>query len=124
METRGSVIRWQAFQRYHAEVTQTSRLEGGPEPVPDIPPAPRLTRTERATWVVYGLVALLLLALPLITHSFSLPDLAAWILLVGAVAMSAAWLRSGAFQAPEWLMPDDYEQFLRELQREGETPAD
>ena len=93
-------------------------------PVPEIPPPPRLTRTEQATWVAYGLIAILLLVIPVATHSFGLPDLAAWVLLAGAVAMSAIWLGNGALRGPEWLLPEEHERFLKEIQRlPGDDPV-
>lgn len=78
---------------------------------------PHMTRIEQATWVVYGLVAILLLVIPLATHSFGLPDIAAWVLLIGTVTMTAYWLRTGGLRGPEWLKPDDYEMFLKKIQR-------
>jgi hypothetical protein len=109
--------------RYHAAVTDGSNWDAPPAEVPEIPPPPRLTQTELAVWVVYGLVAVLLAVLPALTRSFGLPDVAAWVLLLLAVAMSGAWMHSGALRAPEWLTPDDYEKFLTEIQQVPEpTP--
>jgi hypothetical protein len=98
-------------------VPESPDWDGTVDPVPEIPPPPRLTRTEQATWAVYALVAILLLVIPILTHSFSLPDVAAWVLLIGTVAMTAVWMRNGALRGPEWLKPDDYEKFLKEIQR-------
>lgn len=98
-------------------MTQIQGRDDSFDPVPEIPPPPRLTRIEQGTWIVYALVALLLILIPVLTHSFGLPDAAAWVLLVGTVAMTAAWMRSGALRGPEWLRPDDYEKFLSEVQR-------
>ena len=95
--------------------------------VPEPPLPPRMTRIEQACWVVYGLVALLLLVIPILTHSFGLPDIAAWALLIATVSITAYWMRSGTLRGPEWLKPGDYERFLKEIQRipgaEGEEPA-
>ena len=104
-------------RRYDAPVTDSENWDAAVDQVPEIPPPPRLTRTEQATWVVYGVVAILLLVIPIATHSFSLPDVAAWVLWGGAVTMTAIWMRTGALRGPEWLKPDDYDQFLKEIQR-------
>ena len=81
-----------------------------------IPPIPRLTRTERAVWVVYALVAVLLVAIPIATHSFSPPDAAAMLLLLGAAAMSFRWFRNGELRTAEWMPEAEYEEFLKDLQ--------
>ncbi len=85
--------------------------------IPEPPQPTRLTRIEKGTWVIYGLVAVLLLVIPIATHSFSLPDIAAWVLLIATVAMTGIWLRNGALRGPEWLKPEDYERYLKEIQR-------
>lgn len=105
-------------------MTESQDLDQAADRVPTIPPPPHLTRIEQATWLVYALVALLLILIPVLTHSFGLPDLAAWVLLIGTVAMTAAWMRSGALRAPEWLKPDDYERFLKEIQQIPGAPPD
>ncbi|MGC1185200.1 MAG: hypothetical protein WBA31_08640 [Candidatus Dormiibacterota bacterium] len=97
--------------------------EGEPQTVPPLPLPPQLTRTERATWFIYGLVAILLIAIPLATHTFSLPDLAAWVLLVGTVALAAIWYRRRTLHGPEWLSPDDYEAFLKAIQKMPEPSS-
>ncbi len=96
---------------------------GEQEPTLTIPPVPRLTRTERAVWGVYAAVAVGLVLIPILTHSFSLPNVAAFILLGGAVAMSFAWFRSGELRTAEWLPEDQYEEFLEQLHAPYE-PAD
>jgi hypothetical protein len=98
--------------------------EGRGQHAPPIPLPPRLTVTEKATWVVYGLVAVLLIAIPLATRSFSIPDMAAWILLVATVALAAVWHRRGTLHGPEWLRPDDYERYLKDIQRMPTTTED
>jgi hypothetical protein len=92
--------------------------------VPPLPLPPRVTRTERVTWLVYGLVAILLIVIPLATHSFSLPDLAAWVLLIGTVVLATTWQRQGTLHGPEWLRPDDYEAFLKAIQRMPDPSQD
>jgi hypothetical protein len=82
-----------------------------------------MTRIEQGTWVVYAVVAILLIAIPLLTHSFGLPDIAAWVLLLGTLAMTIGWMRSGALRAPEWLKPEDYERFLDSIQRVPEATS-
>jgi hypothetical protein len=67
--------------------------------------------------LVYAAVAILLVVIPFLTHSFGLPDVAAWLLLLGTLAMTVGWMRSGALRAPEWLKPEDYERFLTSIQR-------
>ncbi|HEY6537477.1 MAG TPA: hypothetical protein VI138_00350 [Candidatus Dormibacteraeota bacterium] len=89
---------------------------------PPAPMPPRITQTERATWVVYAVVAVLLLAVPLLTHSFSLPVLFAWLLLIATVAMAAVWHRQGTIRGPEWIRPEDYDAFLKKIQQPP-TPA-
>ncbi|MGA8206462.1 MAG: hypothetical protein WB801_10195 [Candidatus Dormiibacterota bacterium] len=91
------------------------------ERIPEPPLPPRVTRIEQGTWAVYAVVAILLIAIPFLTHSFGLPDIAAWVLLLGTVAMTIGWMRSGALRAPEWLKPDDYERFLASIQRVPEA---
>ncbi|MGH7667682.1 MAG: hypothetical protein ACRENY_04275 [Candidatus Dormibacteria bacterium] len=76
-----------------------------------------MTRMELATWIAYGLIAIPLVAIPWLTHSFSFPDIAAWVLLVAAATLSAIWFRLGTFWGPEWLRPEDYDQFLKQIQR-------
>lgn len=85
--------------------------------VPEPPLPTRMTRIEQAAWVVYALVALLLLVIPWATHSFGAPDIAAWVVLLATISITAFWLRTGALRGPEWLKPDDYEQFLKQIQR-------
>ncbi|MGH7610019.1 MAG: hypothetical protein ACREOD_08845 [Candidatus Dormibacteria bacterium] len=85
-------------------------------PLPEIPAPARYTATERGVWVVYGVVAAVLLAVPLLTHSLGLLDVAAWLLVVGAAALSTYWMRTGELRCPEWLLAEDYEEFLSELQ--------
>lgn len=95
-------------------------IEGGKVTVARVPEPPlptRMTRIEQGAWVVYALVGLLLLVIPLVTHSFGPPDIAAWVLLLATVSITAFWLRTGALRGPEWLKPDDYEQFLKQIQR-------
>ncbi|MGH7611331.1 MAG: hypothetical protein ACREN4_04860, partial [Candidatus Dormibacteria bacterium] len=73
----------------------------------------------------YLLVAVLLLLVPLLTHSFGPEDLAAWLLLLAATAMSVFWMRRGSLRSPEWLLPDDYDEFLTEVQRlDGEVSGE
>ncbi len=95
--------------------------------VPLPPPPPHITRTEQLTWFAYGVIAILLLAIPLATHSFGIPDIAAWVLLVATVGMAAFWLRNGELRGPEWLRPEDYERYLKAIQRiprmEEDQPA-
>lgn len=110
--------------RYDAPVAEYRNRDGGQQTVPPLPLPPQLTRTEKATWIVYGLVAILLIAIPLATRSFSLPDLAAWVLLVGTVAMAAIWYRQRTLHGPEWLRPDDYEAFLKAIQKMPESIPD
>lgn len=101
-------------------MTENEHWDAPAAPVQKIPEPPRpqhLTRIELAAWVVYGLVAILLLVIPIATHSFSLPDIAAWVLLIATVTMTGIWLRNGALRGPEWLKPEDYERYLREIQR-------
>ncbi|MHB1576634.1 MAG: hypothetical protein ACYCX9_09005 [Candidatus Dormibacteria bacterium] len=103
--------------------SQPDRLpEEDIEPV--IPPVPRLTRTERAVWVVYAAVGIGLIVVPVATRSFSLPNLAAFVLLGGAVAMSYAWFRSGELRTAEWLPEAEYEEFLHRLHDPYEPPDD
>ncbi len=89
-----------------------------------IPPIPRLTRTERAVWIVYGLVAVLLVAIPVATRSFSPPDAAAVLLLLGAAAMSFRWFRNGELRTAEWMPEAEYEEFLKDLQGPYQPPQD
>jgi hypothetical protein len=103
--------------RYDASVPESDNWDAPPEPVPRLPLPPYQTRIELAAWAVYAVVAVLLLVIPLATHSFGLPDVAAWVLLVGAVGMTAFWLRNGALRGPEWLSPEDYERYLKAIQR-------
>ncbi len=91
---------------------------------PGIPPVPRLTRTERVVWAVYALVALGLIIVPVATRSFSLSNVAAFVLLGGAVAMSYGWFRSGVLRTAEWLPEDEYEEFLARLHAPFEPSDD
>jgi hypothetical protein len=91
---------------------------------PAIPPVPRLTRTERAVWAVYALVGIGLVLVPIATRSFTLPNLAAFVLLGGAVAMSYAWFRNGELRSEEWLPEAEYEEFLHRLHAPFEPPDD
>jgi len=102
-------------------VSDGSNREAPPAVIPEIPPPPRLTWTERVVWLVYGLVAVLLVVLPARTHSFGVPDAVAWALLIAAVVMSGVWMRMGGLRTSEWLTPDDYEEFLAEIQEVPET---
>lgn len=104
-------------RRYHAAVTQSQDQEQPEVRIPEPPLPPRVTRIERGTWLVYLVVAILLIVIPFLTHSFGLPDIAAWVLLLGTLAMTIGWMRSGALRAPEWLKPEDYERFLTSIQR-------
>ncbi|MHB8394679.1 MAG: hypothetical protein ACYDC5_09290 [Candidatus Dormibacteria bacterium] len=89
-----------------------------------IPPVPRYTRTEQVVWLVYGAVAVLLVAIPLLKGSFSLPNLAAFVLLGGAAAMSFGWLRNGRLRTAEWLPEKEYDAFLKELHDPYEPPPE
>lgn len=89
-----------------------------------IPPVPSLTRTEQVVWVTYLGIAILLIAVPILTHTFSLPTVAAFVLLGGAAAMSLTWYRSGELRTAEWLPEEDYEEFLRQLHSPYENPED
>jgi hypothetical protein len=82
-----------------------------------VPPIPRLTRTEKSVWVSFGLVTVLVVALPIISHRFTLADAGAVVLLLGAVAISYIWYRSGELRTAEWLTEPEYEGFLKELQQ-------
>jgi hypothetical protein len=82
-----------------------------------VPPVPRFTRTETAVWATFGLVAILVLTLPIISHEFTLADAGAVVLLLGAVAISYIWYRSGELRTAEWLTEPEYEGFLKELQQ-------
>lgn len=104
-------------RRYHAAVTQSQDQDRPAERIPEPPLPPRVTRIEQGTWLVYAVVAVLLIVIPFLTHSFGLPDIAAWVLLLGTLAMTIGWMRSGALRAPEWLKPEDYERFLTSIQR-------
>ncbi len=84
-----------------------------------IPQPPRFTRTELAVWCVYAVIAGLLVAIPLLRHHLDVEDLAAWVLLLGAAGMSAAWLRTGELRCQEWLLPEDYELFLKQIRGRG-----
>lgn len=95
-----------------------------PTLAPVLPPPPAQTQTERAAWVVYGVVAVVLVLVPTLSHSLSPVDIGCWVLLLGAAAISFYWHRSGSLIAPEWLTPDDYEEFLADIQQEViEAPA-
>ncbi len=94
-----------------------------PLAAPQIAPPPRMTQTEISVWAAYGLVAVLLILVPLLTHSLGLVDFFAWGLLLGAAGLSLYWMRSGSLQGPEWLTPDDYEEFLAELQGTAGPPV-
>lgn len=83
---------------------------------------PRFTRTEVAVWVVYAIVAVVVVAVPLATHTFSLAVVGAWVLVLGAAAMSWGFLRSGVLRTEEWLSEDEYEEFLREMHRPFDPP--
>jgi hypothetical protein len=61
--------------------------------------------------------------IPLLTHSFGFPDIAAWVLLLGTLAMTIGWMRDGTLRAPEWLKPEDYERFLASIQRVREATS-
>jgi hypothetical protein len=82
-----------------------------------VPPIPRLTRTEKSVWATFVLVAILVVALPIISHRFTLADAGAVVLLLGAVAISYIWYRSGELRTAEWLTEPEYEGFLKELQQ-------
>jgi len=109
--------------RYHAAVAQGQDQDRPAERIPEPPLPPRMTRIEQGTWAVYAVVAILLIVLPLLTHSFGLPDIAAWVLLLGTLAMTIGWMRNGALRAPEWLKPEDYERFLASIQRVPEATS-
>jgi len=96
--------------------------EGQEEPL--IPPVPRLTHTEKAVWGAYLGIAILLIVVPILTHTFSLPTVAAFVLLGGAVAMSLTWFRSGELRTAEWLPEEEYEEFLRQLHAPYEHAED
>ena len=85
-------------------------------------PIPRLTRTEMGMWVVYAVVAIVAVAVPIATRHLTLADVGAWILVLGAAAMSWGWYRSGALRAREWMEEAEYEEFLREMQGPYEPP--
>lgn len=91
-----------------------------------IPPIPRFTRTEVGVWVVYGLLAVALVALPLAFGHFSLLNVGAIALLLAAAAMSLYWLHNGRLRTEEWLSPDDYQRYLDDLHRpyERKPPPD
>ncbi|HUY53675.1 MAG TPA: hypothetical protein VMV23_00760 [Candidatus Nanopelagicaceae bacterium] len=89
-----------------------------------IPPIPMVTRTETAVWVIYALVAVLVVAIPVATRSISLPDAGAVLLLLGAAAMSFRWYRNGELRTAEWMPEAEYEEFLKELQGPYEPPRD
>gem|GEM_PF-3421176 len=110
-------------RRYHAAVGQSQEQDRPVERIPEPPLPPRVTRIEQGTWLVYAVVAILLIVIPLVTHSFGLPDVAAWVLLLGTLAMTVAWMRNGALRAPEWLKPEDYERFLTSIQRVPEPTS-
>lgn len=73
-------------------------------------------------WVVYGVVAAIAVAVPVISGDFNLADVGAWILVLGAAAMSWGWYRSGALRAPEWMEEAEYEEFLKEMQAPYQPP--
>jgi hypothetical protein len=83
---------------------------------------PKLTRTEVGMWVVYGVVGAITVVVPIISRHFDLADVGAWILVLGAAAMSLGWYRSGALRHPEWLEEAEYEEFLKEMQRPYQPP--
>lgn len=85
-------------------------------------PIPRFTRTEVGVWIVYGIVAVLLIAIPVATRRLSLADIGAGVLLLGAAAMSWGWLHGGQLRTEEWLSEAEYEEFLRDLHRPYEPP--
>lgn len=103
-------------------------MEGDREPEqsppPAIPPVPRFTRTEKVVWLVYGVVAVTLVVVPLLTRTFSLPNLAAFVLLGGAAAMSLGWLSSGELRSAEWLSEKEYDAFLKQLHDPYEPPEE
>lgn len=110
-------------RRYDAAVSRSQDQDRTAERIPEPPLPPRMTRIEQGTWVVYAVVAILLIVIPFLTHSFGLPDIAAWVLLLGTLAMTIGWMRNGALRAPEWLKPDDYERFLTSIQRVPEATS-
>lgn len=81
------------------------------------PPIPRFTRTEVGVWVVYGILAVALVAFPLVFGHFSLLNVGAFVLLLAAAAMSWYWLRSGTLRTEEWLTPEEYQRYLDDLHR-------
>lgn len=110
-------------RRYHAAVAQGQDQDRPAERIPEPPLPPRMTRIEQGTWAVYAVVAILLIVIPITTHSFGLADIAAWVLLLGTLAMTIGWIRDGALRAPEWLKPEDYERFLTSIQRVPEATS-
>ncbi|MDA8393716.1 MAG: hypothetical protein M0T72_00510 [Candidatus Dormibacteraeota bacterium] len=85
-------------------------------------PIPKLTRTEVGMWVVYAVVAVITVVVPIISHHLSLADVGAWILVLGAAAMSVGWYRSGALRSREWMEEAEYEEFLKEMQGPYQPP--
>ena len=85
-------------------------------------PIPKLTRTEVGMWVVYGVVAVVTVAVPIVSHRLNLADVGAWILVLGAAAMSLGWYRSGALRSREWMEEAEYEEFLKEMQGPYQPP--
>ena len=81
-----------------------------------IPAIPMVTRTETAVWVICLLVAMLVVAIPVATHTISAPDAGAVLLLLGAAAMSFRWYRNGELRTAEWMPEAEYEEFLKDLQ--------
>jgi hypothetical protein len=80
-----------------------------------VPPTPLLTRTEKAVWSTFAVVAVLVIALPIVSHHFTLADLGALVLVLGAVAISYIWFRNGKLRTAEWLTEREYEGFLKDL---------
>jgi hypothetical protein len=83
-----------------------------------------VTRTETAGWVIYAVVAALVVAIPVATHSISPLDALAVLLVLGAAAMSFRWYRNGELRTAEWMPEAEYEEFLKELQGPYEPPRD
>jgi hypothetical protein len=88
-----------------------------------VPSTPLLTRTEKAVWSTFAVVAILVIALPIVSHRFTLADFGAWVLVLGAVAISYIWFRNGQLRTAEWLTEGEYEGFLKDL-HQPPSPGD
>ncbi len=112
-----SVRRWTRTEcGYHAPVA-VADPPPTPSPQSQPPLPPRVTRMELAIWATFLLVAILLVVIPVATHSFSYPDIAAWVLVAFSAGVSGYWFHAGTQRAPEWLRPDDYQRFVKSVQR-------